>query len=271
MAIATRPEVAAPETGRSSSRTPASGAFVQTLSLGPGELPPGAQLFPGGFVVSVTGTTGGFQLPLQLKTVVLRSPSEGVVRQAFPSASQESGAQLRFRRGTKEVWANFRFATQPLRRLPVTVTWYRPNGSKLGTVTKANQPEVESFLRFGPGLPSGLWTAELRAGRTSCQAPRRSNLVRDPSRYAFFFIKKNIRSHRSARRGSSGTRPEEIGVGQCHTCRDDRQDCRQAGRARSIDVFLERAAEGPRAFVLEGEPGIGKSPRWHAGVEGART
>ena len=142
----------------------ASGAFVQTLSLGPGELPPGAQLFPGGFVVSVTGTTGGFQLPLQLKTVVLRSPSKGVVRQAFPSASQESGAQLRFRRGTKEVWANFRFATQPLRRLPVTVTWYRPNGSKLGTVTKANQPEVESFLRFGPGLPSGLWTAELRAG-----------------------------------------------------------------------------------------------------------
>ena len=66
----------------------ASGAFVQKLSLGPGEFPPGAQLFPGGFVVSVTGTTGGFQLPLQLKTVVLRSPSEGVVRQAFPSARE---------------------------------------------------------------------------------------------------------------------------------------------------------------------------------------
>lgn len=142
----------------------ASGAFTQTMSLRPSQLPPGAKLFPGGFVVSVTGTSGGFQLPLQLRTVVLRSPSEGVVRQAFSSASREGGAQPRFPRGTKEVWANFRFATQPLRRMPVTVTWYRPNGSKLGTVAKANRPEVESFMAFGPGLPSGLWTAELRAG-----------------------------------------------------------------------------------------------------------
>lgn len=142
----------------------ASGAFTQTMSLRPSQLPPGAKLFPGGFVVSVTGTSGGFQLPLQLRTVVLRSPSEGVVRQAFSSASREGGAQLRFPRGTKEVWANFRFATQPLKRMPVTVTWYRPNGSKLGTVVKANRPEVESFMVFGPGLPSGLWTAELRAG-----------------------------------------------------------------------------------------------------------
>ena len=139
----------------------ASGSFSQTMSLSPTVLPPGAKLFPGGFVVSVTGTSGGFQLPLQLRSVVLRSPSEGVVRHAFSSASRESGAQSRFPRGTKEVWANFRFATQPLRRLPVTVTWYRPNGSKLGTVTKANRPEVESFMAFGPGLPSGLWTAEL--------------------------------------------------------------------------------------------------------------
>ena len=43
----------------------ASGAFSHTMSLSPTVLPPGAKLFPGGFVVSVTGTSGGFQLPLQ--------------------------------------------------------------------------------------------------------------------------------------------------------------------------------------------------------------
>ena len=39
----------------------------------------------------------------------------------------------------------------------------------------------------------------------------------------------------------------------------------------SIHAFLERAAEGPRALVLEGEAGIGKSTLWVAGVEAART
>ena len=44
---------------------------------------------------------------------------------------------------------------------------------------------------------------------------------------------------------------------------------RQAELA-SIHAFLERAAEGPLALVLEGEPGIGKSTLWLAGIEVAR-
>jgi DNA-binding CsgD family transcriptional regulator len=38
----------------------------------------------------------------------------------------------------------------------------------------------------------------------------------------------------------------------------------------SISAFLDRAAEGATAFVLEGEAGIGKSTLWRAGVETAR-
>ena len=34
--------------------------------------------------------------------------------------------------------------------------------------------------------------------------------------------------------------------------------------------FLDRASEGPAALVLVGEPGIGKSTIWNAGIEGAR-
>jgi hypothetical protein len=41
---------------------------------------------------------------------------------------------------------------------------------------------------------------------------------------------------------------------------------------RSLDAFLDRrpAAEGPTAFVLDGEAGIGKSTLWIAAVEAAR-
>ncbi len=38
----------------------------------------------------------------------------------------------------------------------------------------------------------------------------------------------------------------------------------------SVDGFLDRAADGPTALVLEGEPGIGKSTLWLAAVAAAR-
>jgi DNA-binding CsgD family transcriptional regulator len=39
----------------------------------------------------------------------------------------------------------------------------------------------------------------------------------------------------------------------------------------SIHGFLDHAADGPAAFVLEGEPGMGKSTLWLAGIEYARS
>src|SRR5918995_4014315 len=38
----------------------------------------------------------------------------------------------------------------------------------------------------------------------------------------------------------------------------------------SLNAFLDQADGGFRAFVLEGEAGIGKSTLWRAGVEAAR-
>ena len=35
---------------------------------------------------------------------------------------------------------------------------------------------------------------------------------------------------------------------------------------RSIEAFLDRAAAGPSALVLSGEPGIGKTALWQAGL-----
>jgi DNA-binding CsgD family transcriptional regulator len=42
------------------------------------------------------------------------------------------------------------------------------------------------------------------------------------------------------------------------------------GELAVVEAFLDRPAEGLRAFVLEGEAGIGKSTLWLAGVEAAR-
>ena len=39
----------------------------------------------------------------------------------------------------------------------------------------------------------------------------------------------------------------------------------------SLDAFIDEAQGGPAALVLEGEPGIGKSTLWQAGVEHARA
>jgi AAA ATPase domain len=39
----------------------------------------------------------------------------------------------------------------------------------------------------------------------------------------------------------------------------------------SVRAFVEGAAERPAALVLEGEPGVGKSTLWLAGVEHARA
>jgi DNA-binding CsgD family transcriptional regulator len=40
---------------------------------------------------------------------------------------------------------------------------------------------------------------------------------------------------------------------------------------RSIEAFLERAAVAPQLLLLEGEPGIGKTALWEAGVQRARA
>lgn len=142
------------------------GRFRHVLPFRQDVLPRGAIVLPGGFVASVTGTSGAFPLPFQLRPIVVSAPLEGVVRQAFASSVEDGPATVRLPMRSTEAWAHFRLATQPAKRLRLTVAWYWPNGKLLGTTPKANRPEISSFLKLGSGLPSGSWFAELRAGRT---------------------------------------------------------------------------------------------------------
>jgi hypothetical protein len=150
-------------------RVPA-GPFRQVTKLQPGSLVRGAKLLPGGFVVSFRGSSGRLPVPLQLKTVVLASPPEGVVRSSFPSTTETGPPMLGLPAGTHEAWATFVFASQPQDALPLTVSWFNPRGDLVGTVPKPNRPSVVSFVRSSIGLGSGLWRVELRAGTKLVQA-----------------------------------------------------------------------------------------------------
>jgi hypothetical protein len=142
----------------------ASGTFRYQTKLFSG-LAGGQNLFPGGVVIALTGTSGGVPLAPQLRTIVLGAPPEGVVGLAFVSRT-EKGPSLRFvSKPAREVWATFVFEAQPRAGQPLAVRWYQPNGKLLGEVKKPpNRLRVTSFLRGRPRLPNGAWRAELRVG-----------------------------------------------------------------------------------------------------------
>jgi AAA ATPase domain len=72
-------------------------------------------------------------------------------------------------------------------------------------------------------------------------------------------------------RDRTGQSRADIGPWHCHDCWVNAVEVvgREA-ELRSVSGFLDRAADGPAAFVLEGESGIGKSTLWRAAVTAAR-
>ena len=140
------------------------GGFRQTLPLRQGALSGGARVFPGGFVVALTGRSGKLKLPLQVQTIAIPAPAEGVVRQALKSTTEEGRGMSKLPARSPEAWAIFRFETQPRLTKKLTVVWFKPDGTRLGQISKSNRPVVTSYLRLASGLPSGRWVAQLKVG-----------------------------------------------------------------------------------------------------------
>jgi hypothetical protein len=122
----------------------------------------GAKLWPGGYVVSLTGTSGRARLPLQIRAVPLPAPPEGVVRTAFLSTSRGGPPAGTIPAGIHELWASFEFAAQST-AAPLEVSWYQ-DGRLIGTRTKSNRPTVETGIRAPAGLPAGRYRVVLAAG-----------------------------------------------------------------------------------------------------------
>jgi hypothetical protein len=126
--------------------------------------PKGTVLLPGEKVVSIRGKAPGFYVPMQVQTIPMRGPHEGVVRRSFTSATPAGRNAPSLPAGTKTAWANFLFEQQPEKAFGLRVYWYWPGGNRLlGSVAKANRHIVSSFLRSAAPLPSGRWRADLWA------------------------------------------------------------------------------------------------------------
>jgi hypothetical protein len=140
------------------------GSFGLKSLLKKGRLAGGAQLFPGAFVLSVTGNAGNTPIPLQMRTVFVKSPKEGVVRKAYPSRTEEGPRVNPIPRGSSQLWAVFRFETQPTTG-PITATWYDLKGKLVGTITKNNRPVISTGIGGATGsIPSGTYKVVLKAG-----------------------------------------------------------------------------------------------------------
>ena len=122
-------------------------------------------------MVSLTGTSGKLKMPLQIQTVTLPAPPEGVVRKSYPSASKGTRPVKSVPANGHQAYANFLFQNQPVRRSTLSIRWYWPNGKLLGTIKKSNRPTIVSFIRVpaADSLPKGNWVAELRAGNKIVQ------------------------------------------------------------------------------------------------------
>ena len=139
------------------------GGFGLRALLKKGTLARGASLFPGTFVVSVTGRAGSLGVPLQMRTIFVPSPSEGVVRKSYASTTRSGKPLKSLPKGVREAWAIFRFETQPTAG-PLTASWFDNKGKLIGTVNKNNRPVIETGIGSATAIPSGTWRVDLKAG-----------------------------------------------------------------------------------------------------------
>jgi hypothetical protein len=127
-------------------------------------LPVPDRLRPGRYVLIVEPTLQGIALPAQKSTLKLAPPKEGVVATAYISTTRGGKPVKSVPKGTKKLYAYFKYATGGMSKLPLTVEWYGPKGTLVGATKKPRKPVVETFIAYGPGLFKGTWGCILRAG-----------------------------------------------------------------------------------------------------------
>jgi len=127
-------------------------------------LPVPDRLRPGKYVLIVEPTIQGIALPAQKKNLKLVPPKEGVVAVAYVANGPGGKPLKQVPKGTKKLYAYFKFATGGMSKLPLTVEWYGPKGTLIGATKKPRKPVVETLIAYKPGLSKGTWGCILRAG-----------------------------------------------------------------------------------------------------------
>lgn len=127
-------------------------------------LPVPDRLRPGKYVLIVESTIQGISLPAQKRNLQLVPPKEGVVAVAYIANGPGGKPLKQVPKGTKKLYAYFKFATGGMSKLPLTVEWYGPKGTLIGATKKPRKPVVETLIAYRPGLSKGTWGCILRAG-----------------------------------------------------------------------------------------------------------
>lgn len=136
------------------------GAFSKRLALP-------RDLTPGRYVLAVTAVGSPTDLTPQTKLLVLASPPEGVVSDAWASSTVEGPPLERIPSTSALLWAHYRFAALPRPGRRLTTAWYIDGKQRSKTIPKSRRPLVIAYLRLPPELesfPRGTYSCVLAAG-----------------------------------------------------------------------------------------------------------
>lgn len=134
------------------------------------------RLSPGTYLITVSASARGMQLPPRQRTASLKGPDRGLVSGIVVTGRPDGRPVRRFRVGTREVHVRFDLDWLPqpkcsdsrgVRRcVPrrVEVVWTVPGGHTIRTAGKVRRGTVRTFVRSGRPLARGLWHCALYTG-----------------------------------------------------------------------------------------------------------
>ena len=138
------------------------GAFAKRLALP-------RDLTPGRYMLAVTAVGSPTHLTPQNKPLVLASPPEGVVSDAWASSTVEGPPLERIPSTSPLLWAHYKFAALPRPGRRLTTAWYIDGKQRSATIPKSRRSLVIAYLRLPLGLsafPRGTYSCVLAAGTT---------------------------------------------------------------------------------------------------------
>jgi hypothetical protein len=134
------------------------------LQPGPfgGELTLPARLLPKVYRLTVSGTSGDGQIAPVHRDVTLKAPPEGIVDDAYISATKGGKRAFTLRGLRKELFARFHFVVPP-RNKNLKAAWFSPDFKWRGRADKTYKVNVDTVVGAPAGLMKGVWFCYLRA------------------------------------------------------------------------------------------------------------
>jgi hypothetical protein len=118
-------------------------------------------------VLSVTAVGSPTDLTPQNRPLVLASPPEGVVSDAWASSTVEGPPLERIPSTSPLLWAHYKFAALPRPGRRLTTAWFIDGKQRSATIPKSRRSLVIAYLRLPVALsafPRGTYSCVLAAG-----------------------------------------------------------------------------------------------------------